>query len=246
MKVILLAPTPPPAGGIASWTVRMMNARLKNGWTVDVVDEKVIGNRRVFGIHNRRNWFLEMKRSINIWSNLRKALRDPEVKIVHSCIPSVLLAMIREYVCACIVKRQGRKFIIHFRCTVPNIIQGRLAAFMLKKLCDKSDLILTLNQQTDCYIRKLTKTTTRLIPNFISADELADGHDIRDSIGTVVYVGGVIETKGAYDMMQVAGEFPDIQFRFVGERDAEAEEYAKKQKIANVVFTGPKNREEVS
>ncbi len=32
-KVVLLAPTP-PAGGIAGWTVRTMNATLKNGWQV--------------------------------------------------------------------------------------------------------------------------------------------------------------------------------------------------------------------
>lgn len=29
MKVILLAPTSPPVGGIAMWTVRMMNSNLK-------------------------------------------------------------------------------------------------------------------------------------------------------------------------------------------------------------------------
>ena len=39
MKTVLLAPTPPPAGGIAKWTMRMLNATLKNGWTVSVVDE---------------------------------------------------------------------------------------------------------------------------------------------------------------------------------------------------------------
>ena len=49
MKVVLLAPTPPPAGGIAGWTVRMMSAKLKNNWQVVVVDEKVTGDRQVFG-----------------------------------------------------------------------------------------------------------------------------------------------------------------------------------------------------
>ena len=40
MKVVLLAQTPPPHGGIAGWTERMLKARLKNGWEVVVVDEK--------------------------------------------------------------------------------------------------------------------------------------------------------------------------------------------------------------
>lgn len=38
-KVVLLAPTPPPIGGIAAWTVRMMNATLPDDWKVEVVDE---------------------------------------------------------------------------------------------------------------------------------------------------------------------------------------------------------------
>ena len=59
MKVILLAPTPPPAGGIAGWTARMLKAELKNGWTIRVVDEKVIGKRGVFGQSNKRNYVTE-------------------------------------------------------------------------------------------------------------------------------------------------------------------------------------------
>lgn len=47
-KVVLLAPTPPPAGGIAGWTMRMLEANLKNGWKVEVVDEKLIGNTGIF------------------------------------------------------------------------------------------------------------------------------------------------------------------------------------------------------
>ena len=41
MNVVLLAPTPPPYGGIAVWTDRMKKAKLKNGWKVKVVDEKI-------------------------------------------------------------------------------------------------------------------------------------------------------------------------------------------------------------
>ena len=92
-KVVLLAPTPPPAGGIAGWTVRMMNATLKNNWEVAVVDEKVIGNRQVFGEGSGRNIFTEIKRCFRIWGDLKKALRDPETEVVHSCIPSIASSM---------------------------------------------------------------------------------------------------------------------------------------------------------
>ena len=138
MKAVLLAPTPPPAGGIAGWTVRMLEAKLKNGWKLAVVDEKAIGNRQVFGKAGKRNLLVELKRCHLIWSGLRKELKDSEAKVVHSCIPSVTLAMIREYMCAVITKNRGRKFIIHFRCTVPNTTQGKIGHYVLKKLCNQN------------------------------------------------------------------------------------------------------------
>lgn len=104
MKVILLAPTPPPAGGIASWTVRMQNASLKNGWKVEVIDEKLIGNRDVFGNKIKRRLLVEMKRCFHIWRQLWKALKDDDAKIVHSCIPASTTGMFREYICALITQ----------------------------------------------------------------------------------------------------------------------------------------------
>lgn len=244
-KVVLLAPTPPPVGGIAGWTVRMMNATLKNGWQVAVVDEKTIGGRQVFGDKTKRNLLTEIKRCLRIWKNLKIELKDPNAKVVHSCIPSVPLAMLREYICARITKRRKRKFIIHFRCTVPNTTKGRFGHFMLKRLCNQADLIMTLNEQTNAYLEQYTKTPKQLIPNFVSAQELASREHVREKIEKVLYVGGVIQTKGAMDMLEVAKQFPEIEFRMVGKSESQVEEYAKQNNILNVVFTGPKEREEV-
>jgi len=245
MKVILLAPTPPPAGGIAGWTERMMNVELKNGWKVSVVDEKVTGSRQVFGEKSKRNIFSEIKRCFNIWKNLKKELKDPEATVVHSCIPSMTLSMIREYICAKITKRRKRKFIIHFRCTVPNTTKGRLGRLMLKKLCKRSDLILSLNDQTSEYLSRITKTPIKLIPNFVSNAELVDRKEINAEIKRVLYVGGVVETKGAFDMIEVAKRYPEIEFRMVGKAAGEVEEYVQANKITNVTLTGPKKRDEV-
>lgn len=245
MKVILLAPTPPPAGGIAGWTVRMLNAQMKNNWSLVVVDEKTTGRRQVFGNAGKRNLSDELKRCHRIWNELRKALKDPEARIVHSCIPSVTLAMMREYICAVITKRHRKKFIIHFRCTVPNTTQGKIGHFVLKLLCNKSDLIISLNQQSSEFLEQITKTPIKLIPNFISANEISFKSEIKDEMRTVLYVGGLVENKGIYDCLAIARKMPNISFRFVGEGNEEFEEMAKSNNLSNVVFTGKKDREGV-
>lgn len=237
-KAILLAPTPPPAGGIAGWTVRMMNAQLKNGWQIEVVDEKVMGGRQVFGDKSNRNLFTEIKRCFRIWRDLKKALNDPDALVVHSCIPSMTFSMMREYICACITKSKKRKFIIHFRCTVPNTTKSALGRFMLKRLCNKSDLIITLNTQTSEYLEKITDTPMKLIPNFISENELVKSHVIRENIEKVLCVGGVVESKGAYEVLELAQRFPEIEFRLVGSADSKVIEYAKNYSIGNITFVG--------
>ena len=136
-KVILLAPTPPPIGGIAAWTVRMMSATLPNDWKVEVVDEKIIGKREFFGDKTKHDLKSEIKRCDGIGSGLGKALKDEEAKGVHACIAANTMPVLREYISACITKIRGRKFIIHFRCTVPNIVGGRLNNIALKLLCNK-------------------------------------------------------------------------------------------------------------
>lgn len=237
MKVVLLAPTPPPAGGIAGWTERMMKASLKHGWKVEVVDEKQLGTRELFSSNKiKRNFGDEWKRCKRIWNDLKIALSDTEVKVVHSCIPSTTFAMMREYVCACITHKRKRKFIIHFRCTLPNTTKGKLGIIMLRKLCNKSDFIMVLNKQSEDFAKSLTKTPIEVVPNFVDVAEAESSFEVREVINKVIYVGGVIETKGALEAFELADYFPGIKFEFVGDVPEENRVLAAKHK--NVVLTG--------
>lgn len=242
MKAVLLAPTPPPAGGIAGWTDRMMHVKLKGGWEVVVVDEKVSGSRQVFGKDGKKSLFKNVTRCFRIWRDLKARLKDPDAKVVHSCIPSMTPSMLRELVCASITHRKGRKFITHFRCTVPNTTRGRFGHFVLKRLCQKSDFIISLNEQTSRYLGEITDTPICLIPNFISETELIETRPIREELKTILYVGGIVAEKGISDCLSVAGRFPEIVFRFVGNGNPEFEARARNEGMDNVVFVGGKNR----
>lgn len=244
-KVVLLAPTPPPAGGIAGWTARMLKARLKNEWMVVVVDEKSIGAREVFGKSGKRHLTDEIRRCFKIWTDLKKALKNPETKVVHSCIPSYTLSMLREYVCAKITKRYKRKFIIHFRCTVPNSVKKKHERYILKKICDISDTVFSLNKQSSDFLSTITKTPIRIIPNFISESELIQERQINEELKKIIYVGGLVEDKGIRDIMGIAKNLPDIQFKLVGKGDNQFEQEAKTEGITNLVFSGGMDRDGV-
>ncbi len=235
-KVVLLAPTPPPIGGIATWTLRMMNSTLPHNWKVEVVDEKIIGKREFFGDRKKLEIKFELIRCFRIWNGLKKALKDPEVKIVQACIAANTLPVMRELISAIITRNRKRKFIINFRCTVPNSIRGKLNKELVRILCNKSDCIMLLNKQSEDYIKKLTKRKTIVIPNFVEAHENSEAHEIRSNVKRVVYVGGVVKAKGCIDIIEVAREFPNIEFKLIGNPEEECIRSANK--VKNVTLTG--------
>lgn len=245
MKAVLLAPLPPPSGGIASWANRMQTAVLKSGWSVIIVDEKVIGGRDIFGTNTRKKIPIEIKRCFNIWRNLWIVLNDKEVKVVHSSIPAGFTGMLREAVCACISKIRRRKFIIHYRCTIPNMVKGKrsLAAFRL--LTALSDASIVLNTTSEKFVRKYSNTPTNIIPNFISANEMNSSISYTQKIKfkyRVLYVGGVIEEKGCLDIIEAANQMNDIEFRLVG---SVAPEIKNSNYPKNVILCGELNRQGV-
>lgn len=242
-KVVLLAPTPPPYGGIAVWTKRMMEAELKGDWKVIVVDEKIIGGRSVFGKESKKNIKTEFYRCIKIWKGLWKTLDDKEVLVVHSCIPSGVTSMMREYICAQITKLRKRKFIIHYRCTVPNTTKGRIGHVLLRMLSKKSNLIVALNQQTVDYMSSMTNTPICLIPNFVTLDENSQKVIVNKNVKRIIYVGGVIKEKGCLDIFKAATDFPNINFKLIGSADDEIKRIAADYK--NVTIAGEMNQKEI-
>lgn len=214
----------------------MTEARLKNGWQVVVVDEKLIGGRAVFGDDSGRRFFTETVRCLRIWRDLVRALKDPDVRIVHSCIPSRSLSMMREMVCAQIAKAHGRKWIVHFRCTVPNTTRSAIGRRLLKRLCALSDLTIALNKQSANFLKAYTHTPIAVIPNFVEESRICEERCIADELRRIVYIGGVVAEKGCADIIEAAKQFPEIEFRLVGAADVAMRKAA--QGVENVTLVG--------
>lgn len=240
-KAVILAPLPPPAGGIAIWADKMKKIELKDDWYVSIVDEKVIDGRQVFGDKTKKQIYSEIKRTYNIWKNLIKELRDKDTTVVHSCIPASFTSMLREYVCAILTKLFNKKFIIHFRCTVPNMIKDRKTVFMLKRLCKISNYIIVLNSASYKYILSITTTQTSIVPNFIDDNELFLERKINSKIKKVIYVGGVVEEKGCMEIIEISKKFPDITFELIGNCSSKIKDMAAN--IKNVILTGQVSKE---
>ena len=85
---------------------------------------------------------------------------------------------------------------------------GKMWDIILKKLCNKSDYIINLNEQAQSFVKRYTDTPMSIIPNFISESEIRkDEKVINEKVSRVLYVGGGIEIKGCKEFIDVAKEF---------------------------------------
>lgn len=217
MKVLLLSPLPPPSGGIATWTKRMLTSDLPKGWKVEHIDTKLIGKREVFN-NTKLDIFTEIKRSFKIIKNLIIELKDRDIKIVHTNIPCSTPGMCREILNGIIVKLYKRKFIVHCRCTIPNMVSSKSSIIIFKMLLKLSDGMIVLNIKSKKFVDRYSKNKSYLIPNFVSSNLLnrSKKYKVRERVSRVIYVGGVIPSKGCNVIFEASKYLPDIKFVLVG------------------------------
>ena len=114
MKVLLISHYPPPAGGIASWTKRLLDVGLPNDWEIDHINLNTINGRDPFQ-NTKRCIKDEYIRTKTVWQKEIRFLKDDrEIEIVHTCIPCTVFGMIRETITGMIAKCYKKKFILHF------------------------------------------------------------------------------------------------------------------------------------
>ncbi len=219
-KVLLISHYPPPNGGIATWTKRLLQIGLPGDWEIVHINSNMIGGRD--SKDTKIKLTDEIKRCFGIWSKEAKALwgdKAREIGVVHTCIPCKLLGMVREIITGVLAKIMGRKFIVHCRCTVPNVVNSGLKRFVFRLLTGLCDGVMVLNGKSYDFVRSTVKKScyVELIPNFVSREELVQGdRDYRDQIHDLVYAGGVIAEKGCDVIIEAAKELSGITFHLIG------------------------------
>lgn len=242
MKIILVSPIPPPAGGIATWTKMLLDSKQCSENDVQLVNTAVIGNRTKN--LKKKNILSELKRTYSILSNLKRKLKNTESAIIHLNCPCSKTGLIRDYLCAKIAKKNRKnKLVVHYRCDVTYMVKGKIALFFFKKLTKKADKIITLNEVSKKYINDILNIDSVILPNFIDDNnfELNTESSISEKIGVILYAGHVTKQKGCDTIIEIAKELPQIEFRLVGYISDEIKNIPRTE---NVKLLGEMSKEE--
>lgn len=257
LKVLLISPSPPPVGGIQSWTINLIN-HFKHQDQIELCYEDTavkyrgvlelnIWNRITAGIRVTKDVIKAMKQLIHI--------HNPDVIHLTS---SASLALLKDY----LIIREAKKFnvpvIIHWHFgRIPDLAirknwEWYLISFIIRRI--SYSVVIDNHSYKSLYDAGFKNVVN--IPNPVSEElvKIANNQKIVErqvEEGKVVFVGHVYVNKGIYELVEACIALPIVkQLKIIGpimnEVQPELEKIASKRgNGAWLTLTGAKSSEEV-
>ena len=227
MKVMLISPLPPPAGGMATWTQACLANAVQAGLEATCVNTNYQDRSEV--VTGRRDALRELKRAADIWRRVKRHARETSPEVIHLCSACSLSGNLRDFVTlrsarlAC----KSAKLVLHCHCSLPDYVgAGRVKQAVFRMLCRRTDGVFVLNRQSLAFAESLQVRNVHLLPNFCARPEAADGAPYpEDGRRHVLFIGRTTFDKG-FDILLEAARLAQQQglpvvFDAVGAQDAE-------------------------
>ncbi len=238
MKILLISQLTPYFGGVQTWAREYIDYCKKHDIDVHVVDASVIGKRSVDS-NDKKSIKEEIKRSFNIWKNIKKELKDNKFDVVHLNSACASKGIIRDYISASIIKRYKNKLVVHCHCNIEDQLKGNTKYF--NKVMKLADKVFVLNDSSYKFVLNYKQNNVYKVPNFIDASFVVDNKKINEDIKNILYVGHIRHKKGIGEILEASKRLKNINFLLAGpmvDKDLEV-------KLDNVSFLGPKNHDEI-
>lgn len=241
VNVLMLSPLPPPAGGIASWTVGCKNYCEERNISLHLVNTALIGSRSA-RINSERRMLDEIKRTFKIVCQMRRQIKRKKPDIVHINTSCSRFGLFRDTLCVKIASRCGVAVVLHCHCNVQDQLTGRtVKAF--RYATKIAAAVVVLNERSYQYVNQFQPKKLYKLPNFIDESWTNSQVICRKNIQKALFVGHVQKEKGLREILTAAERMPEIIFTLVGpvkEEDIQGIDCPE-----NLIFLGAVTHEEV-
>lgn len=221
MKILLVSPLPPPMGGIATLTERIIT-KLS---TSDVKFECVNVAHRVDQKNIRITKYSRIEPIFilcrSVFTVFTKCLaRQCDVIHINS---SSGAGTIRDYFIERVASFFKVPVILQYHCSLDCAVNSSwIARKYCKKSFDLSSKIIVLNRTSQEFVRK-NGFESIIVPNGIPDNSIASEHFVRPCISKAVFTGRISESKGCMEIYECAKVNPQIEFHLAGLIDSEIE-----------------------
>ncbi|MDT8421232.1 MAG: glycosyltransferase family 4 protein [Desulfuromonadales bacterium] len=243
LRICMVAPLPPPYGGISHWSAMMKKyAASQTNIQLEFVDIAP----RWRAIHDLSHWkriiggLLQTLR--DSWRLLVRLIQD-RPQIIH-LTTSGQLAVFRDLLLMIIAKTFLVPVIYHIRFgRVPDIAERSTREWFLMKLAMRmAHTVIAIDGLTRKAINKyLPLVKIEQIPNCVNFSALPQNNDQSSDISKVVFIGWVIPTKGVEELLAAWSQMhmPGWQLDIVGPGDQNYQKaLLEKYQPQNISFHG--------
>lgn len=251
-KILLLAPYPPPYGGIANWT-KMITAYVEDpavGVSMQLVN--TAPKRRATEGRGIAERIIEGGTSMfRMRSQTKEAIRRQRPDCIHM-VTSGSLAVVRDLLIMQLAKAENIPVVYHIRFgRVPEICKNNTREWQLmKKAMQSAACVISLDKATAETVQSaLPQVNSVQLPNPFDMHTVRSIDREKSQADTVVFVGWVVPTKGIGELVgawrRLAAEFPHKKLKIIGPYKDEYIQSLQVQDIPNLDFAGEMPHEAV-
>lgn len=221
LRVAMIAPVPPPYGGIGNW-VLLLDEYAKNRSNIQFLHINTAPVSR--GLDGRSLWDRVVTQGFVMFrlrKELKRHIKNNEIDVVH-ITTSGQMAIIRDIVMLKVAKKMSIPTVYHIRFgRIPEIASKNNREWkLIHKAMKLSDQVIAIDHNTEKAIHKYTTgVNVCYVPNPFDISKASEQQ--RDKLRKVViYIGWVVKTKGVEELLQAWGKihsrFGDWILKIVG------------------------------
>jgi len=245
----MMAPLPPPMGGIARWTLSVLESSLAEEFDLRVVDLSPPDTDDVDT--GSRFRFDRATHALLIAGKAAYELlvKRPNIVHIHS---SYHWGIVRDALVIWTSWILRIPVVLHFHGGTYPAFEGSLPGplrFVLRLTMRRVARLIAITRDTERELVKgYGKEHVRYLPNFVKERPVRRSNVGASSVVRVLFVGWLVEAKGIPELLHAAKELPDARFELVGPySDAYRETLRKEAKLAgdHVEIVGPEEHDAV-
>lgn len=225
MKILLISPLPPPVGGIASWTINILEHYKKIEDITLIHQNTAIKSRTITDANFSSRLYAGIKDSFKAIASFHSMLKKRQPDVIHMT-SSGSLGLWRDLLICVLAKFHKIPIVMHFRFgRIPEICKlNNWEWKLLKRVISFCSAVIVLDNETYNTLKAVGFENTYNIPNPISSNvesllntTAIDNSDKSRSKGKIIFVGHIVKNKGVLELAEACSQLSNIdELLFIG------------------------------
>lgn len=220
IDVTMIAPLPPPVGGIATSTENILACAPAYGVNVNVIDSAVRWRRptQTAGV---RYWVGSVLHGLRLARQVHSAVRQARPTVAHVCT-SGGLGFARDFLMLRLLRQQRIPAVLHLHMgRLPAVLQAAgLESKLARTAFREASLVALLDADSRLALLSCEPQVNAVIcPNFIDVEHikgLVAAGSTEDRRNEIVFVGWVIPSKGVQELVDACGLAEGVRLKLIG------------------------------